>query len=58
MDPRDPHLSLRLATSDADRRAAERLRYEVFVAELGGDGPLVDHDARLERDRFDPFSII
>lgn len=55
MDPRDPHLSLRLAESDADRRAAERLRYEVFVAELGGDGQLVDHEARLERDRFDPF---
>lgn len=55
MDPRDPHLSLRLAATDADRRAAERLRYEVFVAELGGDGPLVDHDARLERDRFDPY---
>jgi putative hemolysin len=55
MDPSDPHLTLRLATSDADRRAAERLRYEVFVAELGGDGPLVDHAARLERDRFDPF---
>jgi putative hemolysin len=55
MDLSDPHLSLRLAKTDADRRAAERLRYEVFVAELGGDGPLVDHDARLERDRFDPF---
>lgn len=38
-----------------DLRAAQRLRYEVFVAELGGDGPLVDHDARLERDQFDPY---
>ena len=36
-------------------KAAQRLRYEVFVAELGGAGELVDHDARLERDRFDPF---
>ena len=53
MDRADPHLSLRLATTDADRRAAARLRYEVFVEELGGDGPLVDHEARLERDRFD-----
>ena len=33
---------------------AQRLRYEVFIDELGGDGPLVDHAARLERDRFDP----
>ena len=54
MDRADPHLSLRLATEPQDRRAAERLRYAVFVEELGGDGPLVDHQARLERDRFDP----
>lgn len=53
MDARAPDLRVRLAASAEDRRAAERLRYEVFVAELGGDGPLVDHDARLERDRFD-----
>jgi len=44
---------LRLARDEADIRAAQRLRYEVFVAELGGDGALVDHDARLERDAFD-----
>ena len=49
----DPNLSLRLATSEADLRAAQRLRYEVFVAELGGDGPMVDHDARLEADIHD-----
>jgi putative hemolysin len=51
----DPHLHLRLAATEADRLAAQRLRYRVFVEELGGDGPLVDHDRRLERDRFDPF---
>jgi L-ornithine Nalpha-acyltransferase len=49
----DPHLHLRLAATEADVRAAQRLRYRVFVAELGGDGPLVDHAARLERDAFD-----
>ena len=49
-----PYL-LRLAASAEDLTAAQRLRYEVFVAELGGDGPLVDHTARLERDAFDPF---
>lgn len=47
--------ALRLAASDEDLTAAQRLRYEVFVAELGGDGPLVDHVARLERDAFDPY---
>lgn len=46
---------LRLARDDRDLRAAQRLRYEVFVKELGGDGPLVDHAARLERDAFDPW---
>ncbi len=47
--------SVRLASSDADLRAAQALRYQVFVKELGGDGDLVDHDAGLERDRFDPY---
>ncbi|MGC9371015.1 MAG: GNAT family N-acetyltransferase [Paracoccaceae bacterium] len=55
MRPPEPHLELRLARADEDLRAAQRLRYEVFVAELGGDGPLVDHEARLEKDEFDPF---
>lgn len=50
-----PHLTVRFADSDADLRAVERLRYGVFITELGGDGPLVDHAARRERDRFDPF---
>lgn len=51
----EPHFDLRLATQERDRLAAQRLRYEVFVAELGGDGPLVDHAARFERDAFDPY---
>ncbi|MGZ9812377.1 l-ornithine N(alpha)-acyltransferase [Pseudoroseicyclus sp. H15] len=46
-------LQLRLATSASDLRAAARLRYAVFVEELGGDGPLVDHVAGEERDAFD-----
>jgi len=50
----DPHLHLRLAGTETDIRAAQRLRYRVFVEELGGSGPLVDHDAGLEQDRFDP----
>ncbi|WP_134727178.1 GNAT family N-acetyltransferase [Paracoccus luteus] len=45
---------IRVATSDIDLTAAQRLRYRVFVQELGGDGPLVDHDNQLERDEFDP----
>lgn len=45
---------IRLANSGHDLLAAQRLRYRVFVEELGGDGPMVDHQARLERDEFDP----
>lgn len=47
-------LTLRLARDERDLMGAQRLRYEVFVRELGAKGPGVDHDARLERDRFDP----
>jgi putative hemolysin len=51
----ESYFELRLAQSTGDLQAAQRLRYSVFVAELGGDGPLVDHDQRLEADRFDPY---
>ena len=44
---------LRLAADARDLAAAQRLRYAVFVEEMGSDGPLVDHAARLERDAFD-----
>lgn len=54
MTPEPSFFDVRLAASDEDRRAAERLRYRVFVEELGGDGPMVDHVQRLERDEFDP----
>ncbi|WP_372892862.1 GNAT family N-acetyltransferase [Rhodosalinus sp.] len=49
----EPEFRVRLAADAQDRLAAERLRYAVFVEELGGDGPLVDHADRLERDAFD-----
>lgn len=45
-----------LANAPDDIAAAQRLRYDVFVDELGADGPLVDHAARREGDRFDPFA--
>ena len=51
----NPEFRVALARSASDLRAAQRLRYDVFVEELGGGGPLVDHDARREKDRFDPF---
>ena len=48
-----PDFELRLARDAADIRAGQRLRYTVFVAEMGGDGPLVDHEAQLECDALD-----
>ena len=50
-----PQFSVKLAESEAELQSAQRLRYRVFVEELGAGGPLVDHDQRLEKDRFDPF---
>ncbi|MBF9041979.1 GNAT family N-acetyltransferase [Rhodobacterales bacterium HKCCE4037] len=51
----EPQFELRMATGPDDIRAAQRLRYAVFVEELGGDGAMVDHEGRIEADRFDPF---
>lgn len=51
-----PTLQVSLAQTPADIRAAQRLRYDVFVEELGGIGPHVDHTARLETDPFDAFA--
>jgi len=54
MTPETSYFTTGIATDEADLLAAQRLRYRVFVEELGGDGPLVDHENRLERDEFDP----
>ncbi|MCB1339229.1 MAG: GNAT family N-acetyltransferase [Maritimibacter sp.] len=54
MATHSPDFELRLARGEDDIRAGQRLRYEVFVEELGADGANVDHAERLERDAFDP----
>ncbi len=46
---------VRLAENDADIRAAQRLRYRVFVEEMGADVSAEDHSQKIEQDRFDPF---
>ncbi|WP_037306848.1 GNAT family N-acetyltransferase [Ruegeria halocynthiae] len=48
-----PSFTVKLAETEAELRAAQRLRYDVFVRELGGGGEMVDHDAGLEQDKFD-----
>ena len=47
------HLSVSVAKNAEDLRLAQRLRYDVFVKELGGTGPDVDHINEQERDKFD-----
>lgn len=49
-----PQFHTRLAQSEADLIAAQELRYEVFVAELGATGEGVDHTLRRESDVYDP----
>jgi len=55
MTSKDPNFLLRFADNSEDLAAAQRLRYAVFVAELGAAGADVDHLNQLEKDRFDPF---
>lgn len=50
-----PSFEVRLARNDAEIAMAQRLRYDVFVTELGGDGPMVDHAQKIEQDAFDPY---
>ncbi len=55
MPDNGPSFTVKLAENEAELRAAQRLRYDVFVRELGGGGEMVDHEAGLEQDRFDPY---
>ncbi len=54
MTSASPDLVLRLAGSERDLRAAQRLRYRVFVQELGAGGASADHEAEIEADAYDP----
>jgi putative hemolysin len=47
--------TVRLAESDEDVAAAQRLRYRVFVEEKGARPSPADAAERRERDRFDPW---
>ena len=50
-----PKFRTKIADSRSEFIAAQKLRYRIFVQELGGGGEMVDHDLGLERDRFDPY---
>ncbi|MDA0362088.1 MAG: GNAT family N-acetyltransferase, partial [Proteobacteria bacterium] len=55
MSCKESNFEIRIASSSEEIMASQRLRYKVFVEELGGDGALVDHSNKLEVDEFDPF---
>ncbi len=46
---------VKLAETDDERAGAQRLRYRVFVEEMGADAGPAEHLARREWDRFDPY---
>lgn len=47
--------TVRLASSEEDVAAAQALRYQVFVEEMGATPKPEDAEEKRERDRFDPF---
>ena len=51
-----PDFFVEIAATDAKIHAAQRLRYNVFVEELGGNGEMVDHVNAREQDRYDEHS--
>lgn len=51
----EPKFFVKIAETEEEFHSAHRLRYEVFVKELGSSGPLIDHKNLLEKDEFDPY---
>ena len=51
-----PQFMPRFAQGAADLAAVQKLRYDVFVIEMGASGAGVDHARTIEADRFDPFA--
>ena len=47
--------TVRLAETEAEVAAAQRLRYHVFVEEMGASASPEDAAERRERDRYDPY---
>ncbi|MDD9923527.1 MAG: GNAT family N-acetyltransferase [Boseongicola sp.] len=56
MDVEANHLETRLAVSNQDILSAAKLRYRVFVEELGAQSDSMDHVHRIEQDHFDKFA--
>lgn len=48
-------LTVRLAKNQAEIEAAQRLRYKVFIDEMGGKAPADQQKTKIESDEFDPY---
>lgn len=51
-------LVIRIALSEADRQAVYRLRYRVYVEELGFRQAYADHERKLVRDPLDATAVV
>jgi len=49
------NLTLKIAKTETEIAAAQRLRYRVFVEEMGAETTLENHKLRQECDAFDPY---
>jgi putative hemolysin len=54
MDVEPGRFEVKLAETTDEVRSAQRLRYQVFVEEMGADASPEEHEKRLEFDSFDP----
>ncbi len=54
MTPKPNIYRVKIAETDAERLGAQRLRYRVFVEEMGASARPEEHAARREWDAFDP----
>lgn len=55
MKANSPRLSVRLAQSPKDVQAAQHLRYQIFVEEMGAQATRAEHASKMEVDEFDPY---
>lgn len=49
----DPHFELKIASTKEEIQASQRLRYKVFVEELGASSGAFDQGSKMETDEYD-----
>jgi predicted GNAT family N-acyltransferase len=58
MDKDDVSAEIRLVSNEAELRAVQRFKYDVYVAEMGRYGAIADHENRLLVEIDDPTSHV